>query len=142
MKRIPFGSLANARIIRKALTTIYGISESDWELLITLDTLNHFTKKDFDEGIVCASWNRNRMARMIKDGMIKQIYRHNGKPGDHSKYKIELAWHLKIKKFYKILFGDEEIPVTKLERHGDTLSPRDKHLLKAIKRFNKSKRIT
>ena len=137
---IPYGSLANYRLIRKALSTIYEMSESDWDLLIDLDSLDFFTSQDFEDGIVCSSWDRERMARFKKDGYIKQIYRHSGRPGDHSKYKLELTWHLKIKQMYKIVFGDELIPVTKLERHGDTLSTRDKHLLKRIKKFNKNKR--
>lgn len=134
-----YGSLRNYRLIRKALCVIYDIAESDWELLIDLASLDHFTQKDFKEGIICSSWERDRIARFIKEGYIKQIYRHSGRPGDHSKYTLELSWKIKVKGMYKILFNGDDIPESKLERMAK--SAKSRHLLKRVKKYNKQKKL-
>ncbi len=128
----------NGRLVRKALCTVYGISEPDWELLKDLAPLPHFTRKDFLDGVVCTSWDRKRIARFVKDGYIKQIYRHNGNKGDHSKYQVILKWRLRVMNSYKIEFGDGFLPENYLSRMPT--SSRNRHLLKRVKHYNKFKK--
>lgn len=133
-----YGTLAYYRVVRKCLCTLHKIAEADWELLIEVASLDYFTRKDLDEGALISSWTRNRLADFVKKGYIKQIYRHSGRRGDHSKYQVELAWRMKIQTMYRIVFGDELLPEMQFERLKKTT--RNKHLLRRVKRFNKIKK--
>mgnify|MGYP003631950825 CR=1 FL=1 len=51
------GLLKHYRIIRKWACKNNGLNDADLELLIYLDCVNHFTKKDFKIGTYSYSWN-------------------------------------------------------------------------------------
>ena len=128
----------NSRLIRKVLCVVYELPEADWELLRDLAPLPHFTQQEFLNGVVCTSWDRKRIARFVKDGYIKQIYRHNGNRGDHSKYQVTRIWLMRVKNSYKIEFGDGLLPENCLSRMAT--SSKMRHLLKRVKHYNKFKK--
>ena len=77
MRRISSTDLKNInllkhyRIIRKWACKSSDLKEADLELLIYLESLNHFTKHDFKQGTYSYSWDNRRWNRLLSNGWIK-----------------------------------------------------------------------
>ena len=116
--------LKHYRIIRKWACRNNNLNDADLELLIYLDCIDMFTKKDFEAGSYSYSWDNRRWNRLLKEGWI-------------------VVWrkrkHL-IKRIYRMMLGLEDIPTSNHRNSimkGKTYT--DKVLITSIKNVNKDK---
>ena len=63
--------LKHYRIIRKWACRNNDLNDADLELLIYLDCMEFFTKKDFEMGVYSYSWDNRRWNRLLKQDWIK-----------------------------------------------------------------------
>ena len=100
------------RLVRRWACRQYDIKDADLELLIYLDCKGLFTREDFINGVYTYSWDKHRWERLRRDGWI-DIWRHrNRSDSKYSIFKVSMKSKLMINRIYKILLGEEDIPVT------------------------------
>jgi len=132
--------LKHYRIIRKWASRNNSLREADLEILIYLDCLDLFTKKDFEEGVYSYSWDNRRWSRLIKDDWITVWRRRNRTTQKYNIYKVSFKGKQLISRIYRIMLGKEDIPTS--ERRNNIIkgnSYMDKVLTKAIYNVNKDK---
>ena len=66
------------RIIRKWACRNNDLNDADLELLIYLDCIDMFRKKDFQDGSYSYSWDNRRWNRLLKEGWIVKWRGYNG----------------------------------------------------------------
>ena len=66
--------LKHYRIIRKWACRNNDLNDADLELLIYLDCMEFFTKKDFEMGVYSYSWDNRRWNRLLKQDWICLLY--------------------------------------------------------------------
>ena len=135
-----FNILKHYRIIRKWACKVNGLNDADLELLIYLDSLDKFSKQDFKTGTYYYSWDNRRWNRLLKEGWIV-VWRHRNRTTQkYHLYKVSVKCKHLIIRIYKIMLGEEEIPIsptTNKIMKGMCYS--DKVLKKAILNFKKDK---
>ena len=132
--------LKHYRIIRKWASRNNNLKEADLEVLIYLDCLDLFTKKDFELGVYSYSWDNRRWSRLIKNDWVVVWRNRNRTTQKYNIYKVSFKGKQLISKIYRIMLGKEEIPVS--ERRNSIIkgnSYMDKVLTKAIYNVNKDK---
>ena len=132
--------LKHYRIIRKWASRNNNLKEADLEILIYLDCLDLFTKKDFELGVYSYSWDNRRWSRLIKNDWVVVWRNRNRTTQKYNIYKVSFKGKQLISKIYRIMLGKEEIPVS--ERRNSIIkgnSYMDKVLTKAIYNVNKDK---
>jgi hypothetical protein len=132
--------LKHYRIIRKWASRNNNLKEADLEVLIYLDCLDLFTKKDFELGVYSYSWDNRRWSRLIKNDWVVVWRNRNRTTQKYNIYKVSFKGKQLISKIYRIMLGKEEIPVS--ERRNNIIkgnSYMDKVLTKAIYNVNKDK---
>ena len=130
--------LKHYRIIRKWACKNNSLRESDLELLIYLDCIDLFTKKDFEAGVYSYSWDNRRWSRLIKENWITVWRKRNRTTQTYNIYKVSFKGKQLINRIYKIMLGDEKIPTS--SRRNKIISGKsymDKVLAKSIKHVNK-----
>ena len=148
MKKLEAGDLKSLnllkhyRIIRKWACKNNGLNDADLELLIYLDCVNHFTKKDFKIGTYSYSWNNRRWNKLLKEGWIT-VWRHRNRTTQkYNIYTISFKLKQLISRIYRIMLGDEDIP-TSLRRNkimkGDSYI--NKVLITSIENVNKDNKL-
>tara|TARA_R100000541_G_scaffold54794_1_gene63423 strand:+ start:1185 stop:1643 length:459 start_codon:yes stop_codon:yes gene_type:complete len=146
MKKLDAGELKNLnllkhyRIIRKWACKNNSLREADLELLIYLDCIDLFTKKDFEQGVYSYSWDNRRWSRLIKNEWIKVWRQRNRTTQKYNIYKVSFKCKQLINKIYKIMLGEEKIPTSKRRNkiiNGSSYM--DKVLTKSIYNANKDK---
>lgn len=116
------------------------MSISDLELLFYLDPIKYFTIQDFQNGTLYYHWDRQRFYRLQREGWLEKIHKGNGRLGDHNKYKVSMKGKRLINRIYKILIGEEDIPLNaKRSKIAKRESYVDKVYSQAISKFNKGK---
>lgn len=116
------------------------MSISDLELLFYLDPIKYFTIEDFQNGTLYYHWDRQRFYRLQREGWLEKIHKGNGRLGDHNKYKVSMKGKRLINRIYKILIGEEDIPLNaKRSKIAKRESYVDKVYSQAISKFNKGK---
>ena len=116
------------------------ITLSDLELLFYLDPIKYFTIKDFQNGTMYYHWDRQRFYRLQRNGWVEKIHKGNGRLGDHNKYKVSMKGKRLINRIYKILIGQEDMPISaKRGKIGKRETYVDKVYANAINKFNKDK---
>ena len=111
---------------------------ADLELLFYLDPILYFTIDDFKEGTLYYAWDKDRFWRLTREGWIQ---RSAGREGGKFKYKVSQKGKLLIRRIYKMLIGEEDIPETaKRNKIMKRSSYSDKVYSQAIKAFNKQNR--
>jgi len=132
--------LKHYRIIRKWACKNNGLTDAELELLIYLDAVNYFTKKDFIEGTYSYSWNNRRWNKLIKEDWIV-VWRHRNRTTQkYNIYKVSFKFKQLINRIYKIMLGEEDIPTSKRRNNiikGNSYI--DKVLTKSIYNVNKDK---
>ena len=113
------------RIVRKWICRANNIKDADLELLIYLNCLNRFTRDEFINGVYAYSWDKHRWERLRRDGWI-DVWRERNRTT--MKYAI-----------YKILLGEEDIPVSIKNPYYNNKSYTDKVMNKAIDDMIKDK---
>ena len=127
------------RLVRKWACKTYDILDADLELLIYLDCKKHFTRNDFIEGTYTYSWDKDRWERLRRDGWI-DVWRHRNRTTiKYSIFKTSLKAQRLITRMYKIMLGEEDIPIGSTSAFYKNKSYTDKVYNKAIDDMIKDK---
>jgi len=128
------------RIIRKWACRNNNLNDADLELLIYLDCMEFFTKKDFEMGVYSYSWDNRRWNRLLKEGWIVVWRKRNRTTQKYNIYKVSFKCKQLIKRIYRIMLGEEDIPVS--ERRNKIMKGKtyiDRVLQTSIKNVNLDK---
>tara|TARA_R100001163_G_C5066450_1_gene204865 strand:+ start:1731 stop:2183 length:453 start_codon:yes stop_codon:yes gene_type:complete len=130
--------LKHYRIIRRWASKNNGLNQADLEVLIYLDCIDLFTKKDFEMGVYSYSWDNRRWSRFIKNDWIKVWRKRNRTSQTYNIYTLSFKGKQLISRIYRMMLGEEEIP-TSVRRNSiiKGKSYMDKVLTKAIYNVNK-----
>lgn len=107
------GFLKYYRLVRKWASKQYEIQEASLELIIFLDTLGTFRRKDFEDGVYLYSWDKGRWTKLLKDGWIVLWRGKNDRDRKYSIYKISIKGKIMISRIYRILMGEEDLPTSR-----------------------------
>jgi len=120
------------RLIRKWACKTYGLKDADLELLIYLDCKIHFTRNDFIEGVYTYSWDKNRWERLRRDGWIDVWRQRNRTTMKYTIYKTSFKCQNLIKRIYRIMLAEEDLPTSQRSVFYNNKSYTDKVYNKAI----------
>ena len=126
------GILKYYRLVRKWARRTYEMQEADIELLIYLDSLNYFTRKQFMDGEYIYSWDKHRWERLRNDGWIDVWRERNRRDAKYAVYKVSFKCKQMIARIYKILAGEEDLPTSERKTFYKNKSYNDKVFNKAI----------
>lgn len=127
------------RIIRKWACKTYNIKEADLELLIYLDCKNRFTIKEFKDGTYTYSWDKHRWERLRNEGWI-DVWRHRNRTTiKYSIFCVSFKTKQLINRVYRILLGQEDVPVTERNVFYKNKTYTDKVFNKALDDMIKDK---
>ena len=132
--------LKHYRIIRKWACKNNGLIDADLELLIYLDCINLFSKKDFEMGAYSYSWDNRRWNKLIQNEWIVVWRSRNRTTQKYNIYKVSFKAKQLIKRMYRIMPGEEDIPIS--ERRNKIMKGKtyiDKVLQTSIMNVNKDK---
>ena len=132
--------LKHYRLIRKWACRNNNLNDADLELLIYFDCMDLFTKQDFKIGTYAYSWDNRRWNKMIKNNWIVTWRRRNRTTQKYNIYKVSFKCKQLIARMYRIMLGEEDIPVSK--RRNSIMRAKtytDKVLITAIQNLNKDK---
>jgi ADP-heptose:LPS heptosyltransferase len=127
------------RIIRRWACKQNKLKDADLELLIYLDCKGLFTREDFINGIYTYTWDKHRWERLRRDGWIDVWKERNRRDSKYAVYKTSLKTKILINRMYKIMLGQEDIPVTESNVYYKNKSYSDKVMNKAIDDMIKDK---
>ena len=98
------------RLVRKWACKTYGLTDADLELLISLDCIGRFTRKEFQDGEYIMSWDKARWDRLRQKGWIEPWRHRNRTTIKYTVYKTSFKCSQLISRIYRILLGEEDIP--------------------------------
>jgi hypothetical protein len=128
------------RIVRKWACKNNGLNDADLELLIYLDCMDLFSRKDFETGTYSYSWNNRRWNKLLQEDWIKVWRPRNRTTQKYNIYKVSFKGKQLILRMYKILLGEEDIPTsTRRNKIMKGQSYIDKVLITSINNVNKDK---
>jgi hypothetical protein len=131
--------LKHYRIIRKWACKNNDLTDADLELLIYLDCLGLFNKKDFELGSYSYSWDKRRWNRLLKEGWIV-VFKTREHEGRFNVYKVSFKCKQLIQRIYRIMLGEEDIPINKrTNKIMKGSSYIDRVLITSIQNVNKDK---
>ena len=120
------------RLVRKWACKTYGLKDADLELLIYLDCKGRFTRQEFIDGTYTMSWDKTRWDKLRKLGWI-EVWRHRNRTTiKYSVFKTSFKCSQLISRIYRILLGEEDMPVSERSVFYDNKSYTDKVFNKAI----------
>ena len=128
------------RIIRKWACKNNDLNDADLELLIYLDCIGFFNKKDFKMGSYSYSWDNRRWNRLLKEGWIVVWRKRNRSTQMFNIYEVSFKCKQLISRIYRIMLGEEDIPTS--ERRNVIMLGRtytDTVLKTSINNVNKDK---
>ncbi len=132
--------LQHYRIIRKWACKNNGLNDADLELLIYLDCIDLFSKKDFELGSYSYSWDNRRWNKLIQNNWIV-VWRHRNRTTQKFNiYKVSFKGKQLIQRIYRIMLKEEDIPTSTRRNKimkGETYI--DKVLQTSIKNVNKNR---
>ena len=108
--------LKHYRIIRKWACKANGLNDADLELLIYLDSLEHFTKQDFKTGQYSFSWDNRRWNKLIKKDWVVVWRHHNRTTQKYNIYKTSFKFKHILSRMYRIMLGEEDLPDIKKKK--------------------------
>jgi hypothetical protein len=126
------GILKYYRVVRKWARRTYDLKEADIELLIYLDSLNYFTRKQFIQGEYIYSWDKHRWERLRREGWINVWRERNRRDAKYAVYTSSFKCKQMIARIYKILSGEEDLPTSERNTFYKNKSYTDKVFNKAI----------
>ena len=146
MKRLDAGDikdmnlLKHYRIIRRWACKNNNLNDAELELLIYLDCFGLFNKNDFKLGCYSYSWDNRRWNKLLKQGWIIVWRERNRTTQKYNIYKTSLKCQQLIKRIYRIMLGEEDIPTSTrrniIMKGGSYM---DKVLMTSIKNVNTDK---
>jgi|TARA_R100001591_G_scaffold3843_1_gene9063 hypothetical protein len=127
------------RLVRKWACKTYDLKDADLELLIYLDCKGRFTRDDFINGTYTYSWDKQRWERLRKAGWI-EVWRHRNRTTiKYSIFKTSFKCSQIISRIYRILLGEEDLPISDRNVFYNNKSYTDKVFNKAIDDMIKDK---
>jgi len=132
--------LKHYRIIRKWACKNNDLNDAELELLIYLDCMDMFTRKDFEYGTYSFSWDNRRWNKLLQNDWITLWRKYNRTTQKYNIYKVSFKGKQLISRMYRIMLGEEDIPTSTRRNSvmkGKTYS--DKVLSFAINKVNKDK---
>ena len=132
--------LKHYRIIRKWVCKNNGLTDAEFELLVYLDCIDMFTINDFKMGTYSYSWNTRRWSKLVANDWIVVWRKRNRTNQKYNIYKISFKGKQLIKRVYRIMLGEEDIPTS--ERRNSIMKGKsyiDKVLQTSIYNVNKDK---
>jgi len=132
--------LKHYRIIRKWACKNNDLTDAELELIIYLDCIGLFTKKDFEEGVYTFSWNNRRWNKLIQNDWIIVWRNRNRTTQKYNIYKISFKGKQLISRIYRIMLGLDDIPMSERRNKlvaGETYT--DKVMYRAMYNVNKDK---
>jgi len=127
------------RVVRKWACNQNDLKDADLELLIYLNCLNRFTRDEFINGIYAYSWDKKRWDRLRDQGWI-DVWRHRNRTTiKYSIFKTSQKCNMLISRIYRILLGEEDLPVSERSVFYNNKSYTDKVYNKAIDDMIKDK---
>jgi hypothetical protein len=131
--------LKHYRIIRKWACKNNELNDADLELLIYLDALDLFTKQDFKTGTYSYSWDNRRWNRLLKQEWITVWRKRNRTTQKYHIYKVSTKCKQLISRMYRIILGEEDIPITNSNKIFKNNSYINKVLRTSVVNINKDK---
>jgi|TARA_R100001510_G_scaffold33688_1_gene30142 hypothetical protein len=100
------------RLTRKWACRTYGLTDAELELLIYLDCKKRFTRKEFEAGEYTLSWDKHRWEKLRREGWI-EVWRHRNRTTiKYSVFKTSFKCSQLISRIYRILLGEEDVPMS------------------------------
>ena len=127
------------RLTRKWACKTYGLTDSDLELLIYLDCKKRFTRHEFKDGTYTMHWDKNRWEKLRREGWIDVFREGDRKASKGSIFKTSFKAQQLITRIYKILLGDDDMPISFRNVFFKNKSYTDKVYNKAIDDMIKDK---
>lgn len=125
------------RLVRKWACKTYNLKDADLELLIHFDCLGTFTRNDYIKGTYIYSWDKHRWERLRRDGWIEVYTKRNHTTIKFNVYKVSTKCKYIISRIYRILLGQEDLPVSRRSVFNKNNSYTDKVFNVAIDTMNK-----
>ena len=132
--------LKHYRIIRKWVCRNNDLTDAEFELLVYLDCIDMFTINDFKIGTYSYTWNNRRWNKLIQDDWIVVWRKRNRTNQKYNIYKVSFKGKQMIKRVYRIMLGDEDIPTS--EKRNSIMKGKtymDKVLQTSIYNVNRDK---
>ena len=132
--------LKHYRIIRKWACKNNDLNDAELELLIYLDCMDMFTRKDFEDGTYSFSWDNRRWNKLLQNDWITLWRKYNRTTQKYNIYKVSFKCKQLISRMYRIMLGEDDIPSSERRNKlikGDSYT--DKVLTQAIYNVNKDK---
>tara|TARA_B100000941_G_scaffold233313_1_gene175858 strand:+ start:157 stop:603 length:447 start_codon:yes stop_codon:yes gene_type:complete len=132
--------LKHYRIIRKWVCKNNDLTDAEFELLVYLDCIDMFTINDFKMGTYSYSWNTRRWSKLVANNWIVVWRKRNRTNQKYNIYKISFKGKQLIKRVYRIMLGEEDIPTSERRNKimkGNTYS--DKVMQTSIYNVNNDK---
>jgi hypothetical protein len=97
------------RVIRYFIKAKYGLTQSDLDILLFLNSESYFSRSKFEEFDELLGWDKTRFAKLVREGWIDTFRRRT--PGRRALYKLSYKTERVIKSIYDKLSG-QEIPMS------------------------------
>ena len=127
------------RLVRTWACKTYNLTDAELELLIALDCIGRFTRQEFIEGTYTMAWNKQRWDKLRKEGWIETWRHRNRTTIKYSIFKTSFKCSQLISRIYRILLGEEDIPMTPNNVFFKNKSYTDKVMNKSIDDMIKDK---
>ena len=120
------------RLVRKWACKTYGLTDAELELLIMLDCIDRFTRKEFMDGEYLMSWDKTRWDRLRSEGWIEPWRHRNRTTIKYTIYKTSFKCSQLISRIYRILLGEEDVPTSERSVFYKNKTYTDKVFNKAV----------
>jgi len=127
------------RIVRKWASDQNKLQDADLELLIYLDCMGRFNRKDYMDGTYAYRWDKHRWERLRSEGWISVWRERNRTTQTYTIYQVSQKGKNLIMRIYRILLGEEDIPTSRNNVYYKNKSYTDKVRNKAIDDMIKDK---
>jgi hypothetical protein len=120
------------RLIRRWACKTYNLKDADLELLIYFDCVGLFTRNDYIKGTYTFSWDKKRWERLRREGWIEIYAERNQTTIKYNVFKTSTKCKHLITRMYKIMLGEEDLPMSERSVFFKNKSYTDKVYNKAI----------
>ncbi len=120
------------RLIRRWACKTYDLKDADLELLIYFDCVGLFTRDDYIKGTYTFSWDKKRWERLRRQGWIDVYAERNQTTIKYNVFKTSTKCKHLITRIYKIMLGEEDLPMSERSVFFKNKSYTDKVYNKAI----------
>ena len=140
MRRVDFEEAIHDFQPCKHLATIikyicdkHQMTRQDFMVLLEVSALEHFTWEDFATAELTASWDKRRFYRWKDTGLVELYRAKDGKFQRYNIYKCTRRARARVREFYDLLSGKEELPTLAFSENAKYSSNR------LVRKINKLK---